>query len=100
MQARLERLALAQADLGTVQQLNFDRYLIQRVDLFPLFSGFLGLDRSAGLAPADLSFVSDQEFRNLALVKLDVLLVLLGAVKEVDTALVAVQRSLTVARGR
>lgn len=91
MDARLEALRAAQADIETVQQLNLDAYLLARVDLQSIMGDFLGLD---GVDPgeADLSFARTLEFRNLAIFKLDLIVQIAKEFEEAEGALTAVHQ--------
>lgn len=71
MDNELEAVRVAQNDLSTVQQLNYDSYLIGRVDLRELLVPYLELPVDAAPGGFDPSFVEDLEFRNLVLFKLD-----------------------------
>jgi hypothetical protein len=72
MDQRLERTMLLQQDLITVQQLNVDRYSIERIDFLPLIGPELGVP---GAEPGrlELDFLREREFRNVVLLKLDLL---------------------------
>jgi hypothetical protein len=94
MDARLEQVQLVLADLATVQQLNMDSYLINRLDLLPLLGPYTGLDNIAQDTGLDLGFTSDLEFRNLVLFKFDLLTGLKRDFKKAEAALTAVQRSI------
>lgn len=91
MDARLQALRAAQADIETVQQLNLDAYLLARVDLRSIMGDFLDLD---GVDPseADLSFARTLEFRNLAIFKLDLIVQIAKEFEEAEGALTAVHQ--------
>lgn len=69
MDAKFEELALLQADMVMVQQLNIDPYVIREFDLGPIVGPWVGLDDLTE-APATPAF-DIREFRNLSLFKLD-----------------------------
>ena len=94
MDAQLEQVQLAQADLATVQQLNMDSFLINRLDLLPLIGPYTGLDNIAQDARLDLGFTSELIFRNLVLFKFDLVTGLEREFQDVTAALIAVQRSI------
>lgn len=71
LDGRLQQLGLGQQDMATVQQLNYDPYLISRIDLRKVLGEYLGLDSIANTRQSDLSFVDELDFRNLVLFKLD-----------------------------
>ncbi|HSM62252.1 MAG TPA: hypothetical protein VK849_15695 [Longimicrobiales bacterium] len=95
MDAAIERLRLAQEDLTTVQQLNLDPFLIQRVDLRHVMDvGEMGLHEVAAPSRSELIFTSDPEFRNLALFKLDLVLQADRAAAEAEERMLAVRHAL------
>lgn len=71
VESRLEMVAASQADLAFVQQLNLDTYLLDRTDLRPLFREWLDLEDSLAHVPRDFDFVTDRDFVNRAIFKLD-----------------------------
>jgi hypothetical protein len=94
MDARLEIVQLAQDDLASVQQLNVDSYMIQHLDLRSLYGSRYGLDEVGENLTIDLGFISDKEFQNLALLKLDVVSHLDDTYENAQEALSAVQEAL------
>ncbi len=71
MEAGLEQLRLAQADLTTVQQLNIDSYMVDQMDLISFYGELTGLEETNDEPDTGLGFVRDREFRNRVLLKLD-----------------------------
>lgn len=94
MEAILERVALAQADVATVQQLNFDPYLMSRVDLRGILGRYLGLDGMPELSSIRLDLTADVEFWNLTLFKLDLVDGVESQFGRAETILVAIQKSI------
>lgn len=94
MDALLERVFVAQDDLATVQQLNYDAYLIGRVDLRPLLGASLKIDEESTGTPLDLGFMSELEFTNLLLFKLDLVELLLQELRDAESALKQVQSTI------
>ena len=94
MDGILERVALTQDDLSTVQQLNYDAYLIGRVDLRPLLGPHLEIDHESARAPLDLRFMSELEFKNLVLFKLDLVELQERAFRDAEAALYEVERAI------
>jgi hypothetical protein len=92
MDARLRQIAASQADVVVVQQLNLDRYLVQRLNLELLLGGQDDAARVPG--SASTAFVSDREFRNLVLLKLDVIAGLSDAIANAEPELIAVKESI------
>lgn len=92
MDAALEEVRAAQQDMGTVQQLNFDRYLLTRVDLRPILGPGLDLPDSARLPTSDFEFIGTVEFRNLALFKLDLIVQIQGTLDRAEEELNTVRR--------
>ena len=68
---RLQLIELAQADLGTVQQLHIDSYLLEQIDARPLYGGDIGLVDVALDAESADRLLDDRGFRNRMLLKLD-----------------------------
>lgn len=94
MDAALEHLAEVRSDLATVQQLNFDPYLIRRVDLAAvLFPPSLQTDSPGPSSTVgdDLDVLAEREFRNLAAFKMDLLDGLGRAAARLEEALLAVK---------
>jgi hypothetical protein len=71
MDATLEEIYMALHDMEAVQQLNYDPYLLSRIDLRPILGPYLHLPESSQASQLELDFVVETEFRNLALFKLD-----------------------------
>lgn len=71
MEATLEDIYAALQDMEAVQQLNYDPYLLSRIDLRPILGPYLHLPDSSQATRPDFGFVAETEFRNLALFKLD-----------------------------
>jgi len=94
LDSRMEQLRLQQDDMITVQQLNFDSYLIRRVDLRPILGPYLRLETASGLELDDLSFLNEPEFRNLVMFKLDLAEQMVQEFTRVEEALNAVNRSI------
>ena len=92
MDAGLERMRFAQADLATVQQLNVDSYMIKQLDLHSFYGPLTGLDYNAEAAEIDLGFTSDMEFQNIVLLKLDLVTQIQAAFQNLENALMAVQQ--------
>ncbi len=86
MDATFELLAAAQEDLATVQQLNVDPYLRERIDLRPCLGFYLELPDAGDPAEADLGFLTSREARNLALFKLDLMVQVAEAMTRADSA--------------
>lgn len=91
MDARLEGLRAAQSDVVTVQQLNFDTYLVSRVDLRSIMGDLLDLG-PVDPGQVDLSFAKTLEFKNLAIFKLDLMVQIGHAFEEAEAALTAVHQ--------
>ena len=92
MDASLEQLQFLQADLISVQQLNYDPFVIENLSLSRGFAEYLGVEevpRSLPRNPLDLVIV-----RNLALFKLDLVRQLIRQLNVTDEALVAVDEAL------
>ncbi len=92
MDAIFEQLDLLQADLSTVQQLNFDPYVVRELALGPSLGPFMGLDDlpvDSAPAPSDL-----RTLRNLALFKLDLVTQLLAEYDAAADALDSVEEAM------
>ena len=92
MDASLEQLQFLQADLITVQQLNYDPFVMENLSLSGGFAEYLGVEevpRSQPRSPLDLIVL-----RNLALFKLDLVRQLVRQLNVTDEALVAVDEAL------
>lgn len=94
MESRLDRVMASQADLMTVQQLNLDSYLMDRTDLRPLLREWLDLEDALGHIEPEFDFVTDQEFVNRALFKLDMVRYLDSEFEEAERALVAAEEAI------
>lgn len=92
MEAALDNVDGAQRDMSTVQQLNYDRYLLARVDLRPVLGPILGLPNQAPPSYSDVDFILTTEFRNLALFKLDLIRGTQAALEEAEERLMTVER--------
>lgn len=92
MEATLRGVADAQFDISTVQQLNFDRYLLNSVDLRPILGPMLDLPDLAAAPPSDFEFIITTEFRNLALFKLDLIVQTRDALEGAEERLSLVAR--------
>lgn len=95
LDSRLEQFRLSQSDMATVQQLNIDSYLIRNIDLFPILGGYLDLDRGGDADFTDLAFLGAAEFRNLVLMKLDLVTQMSEGIEQTEQALTAVERSIS-----
>lgn len=92
MDATLEQLQFLQDDLISVQQLNYDPWIIDHLSLAGSFAAYLGLEgvpESPSTPTGDLSVL-----RNLALFKLDLVSQLVAQLGEASGALDAVDVAL------
>ena len=87
MDSRLQRLALAQSDLLTIQQINVDTYMIENLDMQTLIGPLLGIESEVAAVSPDFSFLSDREFRNRMLMKLDLVIQLEAELADAKVAL-------------
>jgi hypothetical protein len=94
MDSRLELMRFAQADLTTVQQLNVDSYMINQLDLGSLYGPLTGLDHIVEASEMDLGITSDMQFRNIVLLKLDLVTQVEAAFQNAENALMAVQQTI------
>ncbi|MDX1394214.1 MAG: hypothetical protein R3195_07480 [Gemmatimonadota bacterium] len=94
MESRLDRAMASQADLSIVQQLNLDTYLMDRTDLRPVMREWLGLEEALGHVAPDFGFVTEREFINRALFKLDLIRHLDSQFAEAEHALVAAEEAI------
>jgi len=94
MEASLDQVRFAQADLITVMQLNFDPYLIAHFDLRWLYESITELADVTEVSKSSLEFTSEMEFQNLVIFKLDMVELIEVALQETETALMAVQQSI------
>jgi hypothetical protein len=94
MDAIFEQLALLQADLTTVQQLNFDPYVVRRLTLGSSLGPFLGLEDLPADASPRMESDDMRTLRNLALFKLDLVTQLLAEYDEAADALDSVEEAM------
>ena len=96
MDAIFEQLALLQADLTTVQQLNFDPYVVRELVLGASLGPFMGLED----IPVDVSPGGGDVriLRNLAVFKLDMVIQLLEGYDSAADALDSVERAMLASR--
>lgn len=92
MDATFEQLALLQADLTMVQQLNFDPFVVREFALGATMGRYLGLEGLPADAPS--SEVDPRILRNLALFKLDLVEQLLVHYADAADALDAVEAAM------
>jgi hypothetical protein len=92
MDSRMEVVRYAQADLTTVQQLDIDSYMVDRLDLRWLYGAMTGLDPTDGRTEVDLDFCRDVNFQNRLLLKLDLVTQLDEALSDAENALLEVQQ--------
>ena len=95
METGLETLQLTQADLTTVQQLNIDSYMVDRMDLSNFYGELSGLPPANIGSRIDLEFVADRQFRNRVLLKLDLVTQLEIVLGETESRVREVKRLLT-----
>lgn len=100
MEAGLELLRLAQADLTTVQQLNIDSYMVDHMDLNFFYGDITGLQQVNDGSMANYEFFNDREFRNRVLLKLDLVTQLEAAIGETKSRVQTVKRSIEAELGR
>lgn len=94
VESRIETVEASQADLSFVQQLNLDTYLMDRTDLRPLFREWLDLEDAFSDVEPDFDFVTDREFVNRALFKLDLVRYLDDEYAGAEHALVAARQAI------
>ena len=87
LNSKLGNARRVQEDLTMVQVFDVDRYMLDNVDMEQFYGEVLKLDVSDEARPADLAFVSSRTFRNVMLLKLDLVLVLIGEFESVVDAL-------------
>ena len=92
MDATFEQLALLQADLTMVQQLNVDPFVVREFALGATMGPYLGLEGLPADAPS--SDVDPRILRNLALFKLDLVEQLLSQYADAADALDAVEAAM------
>ena len=95
LDGRLQQLQLLQEDMITVQQLNLDPYLIRRIDLLPVLGVSLAVGNGTDVQLRDLTFLTEPEFRNLVLFKLDLVELMRGEIAEVEEALLAAEHAIS-----
>lgn len=91
MEAGLEQLRLMQADLTTVQQLNIDSYMVDHMDLVSFYGETTGSSQVNTALPASFDFVTERNFRNRVLLKLDVVTQLEIVLEEAESRILAVK---------
>ena len=91
LSARLESARLIQDDMATVQQLSVDRFMLDNFDLLPFFGADLDLEVPADQPAADFAFLSNTRFRNIVLLKLDIISQVEIALANVEESLVEIQ---------
>lgn len=94
MEAGLEQLRLTQADLTTVQQLNIDSYMVDHMDLNFFYGELTGLKQVNDGSMVSYEFISDREFRNRVLLKLDIVVQLEMVIKEAKSRVQKVKHSI------
>ena len=92
MEAGLEQLRLTQADLTTVQQLNIDSYMVDRMDLISFYGELTGLEEANNGQVTELGFIADKAFRNRVLLKLDLVTQLEAVMEETESRVREVKR--------
>ena len=83
----------SQDDLAMVQVFDVDRYMLDNVDMERFYGPVLDLDVTDEPRPSDLAFVETQLFRNVMLLKLDLVMVLIGDFSALHDALQDVRES-------
>jgi hypothetical protein len=91
MDSRLSAVTLAQEDLLTVQQLNIDPFLMDSIDLYPVYAADFGLDVDQNPAKLPADFLSDHLSRNRILMKLDLVVYVEEVLEQADESLADVQ---------
>jgi hypothetical protein len=91
MEATLSSVDASQRDMSTVQQLNFDRYLLTRIDLRPILGPMLDLPEVPS-SDSSVDFILTTEFRNLAIFKLDLIVQTQGVLRAAEERLLLVGR--------
>ena len=99
VESRLEMVEASQADLAFVQQLNLDTYLMDRTDLRPLFREWLDLEDALGGVAPNFDFVTDRDFVNRALFKLDLIRYLDSEYEDAEEALNAARDAIATQLG-
>ena len=94
MDARLEKVKLAQADLSNVQQRNIDAYMLEQLDLRAFYGDVVGLEIATGEPEMNLEFTTDTAFRNIVLLKLDLVSQLVAEFDGAGDALAGVQETI------
>ncbi len=96
MDSRMQSVAFAQSDLLTIQQINVDTYMIEHLDMQTLIGPVLGVEPDVAATNPDFSFLSEREFRNRMLMKLDLVIQLEEAFEEAAAALEEVHDQIVV----
>jgi hypothetical protein len=92
MDARLERLRLSQEDLTTVQQLNFDSYLLRNLPVRTIVAQYIDFPTGARpLGPSERAALGTREFENVVAFKTDLVVQLSDGLDELIEALEAVR---------
>jgi HAMP domain-containing protein len=92
MDSRLSVLQLAMSDLANVQQLNIDSYAIDETNLRFFYGVDLGVDWIDDDEEADFDFISEIQFKNRMLLKLDLVSQLVIRFDDAEAALENVQQ--------
>ncbi len=96
MDSRIEAMLMTQSDLTSVQQLDIDSYIIDRIELRQIYGNDLGLDWIPIDTEQILLFMSDIRFQNRILLKLDLVTQLDNNFSKVATALEEVGQRITI----
>ena len=91
MESQLKLVALAQADMTTIQQLYIDSFAIENLDLRLIYGSDVGLEPDPPIDPSGSELVFDRKTRNRLLLKLDLVTYLQSRLDEAEAALVTVQ---------
>jgi len=92
MDAKLEQLRVAQADLITVQTLNIDTYMVDHMDLRAFYGTITGLDIPDDGPDVNFEHIADQKFQNRVLLKLDLVAWREYEHEDTESQLLAVKR--------
>lgn len=87
---------MTQSDLTSMQQLDIDSYIIDRIELRQIYGNDLGLDWIPIDTEQILLFMSDIRFQNRILLKLDLVTQLDNNFSKVATALEEVGQRITI----
>ena len=96
MDSRIEVMRLAQSDLASVQLLDIDSYIIDRIELRQFYGTDVGLDWVPVDTEQVLLFMSDIHFQNRIIFKLDLVTQLEKNFGEVVAALEEVARRIAI----